>query len=235
MIMNLYQKLSIIIPAYNEEKTLAEIMKKVKEITILPLEKEIIIVDNNSTDKTLEIAENIAQNTQNTRVFLEKEKGKGFAVRRGLFEATGDLLLIQDADLEYNPEDIPKLLEKAISKKTVVYGSRNLNPKRKGGFLVKMGVLFLTKEFNLLFGLKLTDLWTCYKLFPKEASVYFKGGGFESELLFSALVVKNGFNIVEVPISYNNPRTKAEGKKIRYRDGFWGIFVLLGEKFRKAN
>jgi dolichol-phosphate mannosyltransferase len=233
--MNRYKKLSIIIPAYNEEKTFAEIMKKVKDITISPTEKEIIIVDNNSTDRTLEIAKNIALNTPNTKVFVEKEKGKGSAVSKGLSEATGDILLIQDADLEYNPEDIPKLLEKAISKKTIVYGSRNLNPKRKGGFLVKMGVLFLTKEFNLLFGLNLTDLWTCYKLFPREASVYFKEGGFESELSFSALVVKNGFNIIEVPISYNNPRTKAEGKKIRYRDGFWGIFVLLREKFRKAN
>ncbi|KKP80625.1 MAG: Glycosyl transferase family 2, partial [Parcubacteria group bacterium GW2011_GWB1_35_5] len=115
---NIMEKLSIIIPAYNEEKTLAEIVKKVKEVDLSPLKKEIIIVDNNSTDNTLKIAKSIPE----VRVFVEKEKGKGAAVKRGLNVATGDFMLIQDADLEYNPRDIPKLLKKVTSEKTAVYG-----------------------------------------------------------------------------------------------------------------
>ncbi|OHA86489.1 MAG: hypothetical protein A3A90_02215 [Candidatus Zambryskibacteria bacterium RIFCSPLOWO2_01_FULL_35_19] len=225
------EKLSIIIPAYNEEKTLAEIVKKVKEVDLSPLKKEIIIVDNNSTDNTLKIAKSIPE----VRVFVEKEKGKGAAVKRGLNVATGDFMLIQDADLEYNPRDIPKLLKKVTSEKTAVYGSRNLGPERKGGLLARLGVWFLTKEFNLLFNTDITDLWTCYKLFPKEAIIHFPNGGFESEISFSSLLIKNGFDISEVPISYNSPRTKKEGKKIRYRHGIQSIFLLLKEKFKKVN
>ena len=120
-----------------------------------------------------------------------------------------------------------------VTEKTIVYGSRNMGTDRKGGLLARLGVWILTKEFNLLFNTRLTDLWTCYKLFPKEASHLFKNGGFESELSFSAEVIKNGFKIVETPISYNQPRTKAEGKKIRYRHGIMGIFILIKERFSK--
>lgn len=222
------RKISIIIPAYNEEKTIAEIIKRVKAAPVFDLEKEIIVVDNNSTDKTRTIAESIPE----IKVFVEKEKGKGHAVKRGLSEVSGDFILIQDADLEYNPTDISKLVELATSSKIVVYGSRNLTPHRRGTFLARWGVWFLTKEFNLLFGTKLTDLWTCYKLFPKEASSFFEGGGFDSELSFSAALIKNGFDISEVSISYNQPRTKEEGKKIRYRDGIRGIFLLFIKKLK---
>src|SRR3990167_11140077 len=214
------KSISIVIPAYNEERTIAQIIEKVKEVNLAPLEKEIIVVDNVSNDKTLEILKNISS----IKVFVEREKGKGFALRRGFREATGDLLVIQDADLEYNQSDIKKLLEKS-GERIAIYGSRNIGPERKGGLLARLGVWFLTKEFNFLFGTDLTDLWTCYKLFPKEAKELFKGGGFESELSFSTKLVKNGYQIVDVPISYNFPRTKAEGKKIRYRDGIWGIFI----------
>ena len=219
------KKLSVIIPAYNEERTIAEIVRKVQAINISPWEKEIIVVDNNSKDKTSEIARSLGVKT-----FSEKTKGKGAAVKKGIENATGDFMIIQDADLEYNPEDIPRLLEKA-NEKTAVYGSRNLKPHRKGTFLARAGVWFLTKEFNLLFGTKLTDLWTCYKLFPREAGSLFQNGGFESELTFSANLVKSGFNIVETSISYNNPRTKEEGKKISYLDGIFGIFVLIKDRF----
>lgn len=222
------QKISIIIPAYNEEKTISQIIDQVKRVDLSPLSKEIIVVDNNSKDKTLEIAKNITD----LKVFVEEEKGKGSAVKKGLKEASGDIIIIQDADLEYNPSDIPKLIKKMNGEKSVVYGSRNMSPERKGGLLARLGVWFLTKEFNLLFGTNLTDLWTCYKLFPKEAKDLFKGGGFDSELSFSTELVKHGFKIVDVPISYNFPRTKAEGKKIRYRDGIWGIWLLIVEKLR---
>jgi len=224
------KKISIIIPAFNEEKTIGEIIRQVEAVDLSPLGKEIIVVDNNSQDSTLRIAKSIP----NIKVVVEKGKGKGTAVKRGIAESTGDMILIQDADLEYNPDDIPKLIEKAISNKSVVFGSRNLTPHRRGTFLARWGVWFLTKEFNLLFGTDLTDLWTCYKLFPKEASHLFRGGGFESELLFASALIRSGFKIDEVPISYNQPRTKAEGKKIRYRDGIFGIFLLIKERFRKT-
>jgi glycosyltransferase involved in cell wall biosynthesis len=223
------EKLSIIIPAFNEEKTIVKILEKVKSINLNPIEKEIIVIDNNSNDKTLEIAKSFV----GIKVFTEKEKGKGSAVKTGISNASGDFILIQDADLEYNPEDIPKLLQKISGNKTVVYGSRNLKPHRKGTMIARVGVWFLTKEFNLLFGTNLTDLWTCYKLFPKEASQYFESGGFESELSFSASLVKNGFDIKEVSISYNNPRSVADGKKIRYIDGIFGIIFLILHKLKK--
>ncbi len=224
-------KISIVIPAYNEEKTISEIIRQIKLIDISPLEKEIIVVDNNSKDATLEILKSV----DGIKIFSEKEKGKGSAVKKGIMESSGDFMIIQDADLEYNPSDIPKLIKLVDSNKTAVYGSRNMSPERKGGILARIGVWFLTKEFNLLFGTNLTDLWTCYKLFPREASIYFKGGGFESELSFSASLVKNGYKIIETPISYNNPRTKAEGKKIRYHHGIFAIFILIKERFRKED
>ncbi len=223
------KKLSIIIPAYNEEKTIAEIIREVKEVNISQVEKEIIVVDNNSTDQTQEILKKI----EGLKVFIETKKGKGSAVKRGIAEATGDYILIQDADLEYNPRDIPSLINAVNSPLTAVYGSRNLGTDRKGGLLARAGVWFLTKQFNFLFNTEITDLWTCYKLFPKESAKYFKTGGFESELSFSASLIKNGFKIMEVPISYNNPRTKLEGKKIRYHHGIFGIFLLIKERFTK--
>lgn len=225
----MHKKISIIIPAYNEEKTISQILDQVISLDLSPLQKEIIVVDNNSTDKTNEIS----RSKSNVKVLVEKEKGKGSAVKRGIKEATGDLLVIQDADLEYNPSDIKKLLDKVSNDKVSVYGSRNMSEDRKGGLLARAGVWFLTKEFNLLFKTNLTDLWTCYKLFPKEAKDLFEAGGFGSELSFSAKLIKNGFQIVETPISYNSPRTKAEGKKIRYRHGIWGIFILLKESLTK--
>lgn len=222
------KKLSIIIPAYNEERTINQIIDKAKSVDLSPTEKEIVVVDNNSTDNTYQILKSIP----GIKLFKETIQGKGSAVKKGLSEATGDLLLIQDADLEYDPVDIPKLLSKVSSTKTVVYGSRNMNPERKGGLIARSGVWFLTQEFNFLFSANLTDLWTCYKLFPKEASPYFESGGFESELSFSAKLIKNGFNIIETPISYN-PRTVTEGKKIKYRDGIKGIWVLMKEKLKR--
>ncbi len=219
------KRLSIIIPAKNEAKTIGEIIRKVKEINLPLWEKEIIVIDNNSADGTENISRSLGVTT-----LKEMGPGKGSAVKKGLANATGDFILIQDADLEYNPEDIPLLLDKAKDK-TAVFGSRNLKSHRKGTWLARAGVWFLTKEFNLLFRTKLTDLWTCYKLFPKEAANLFAAGGFESELTFSANLIKNKFMIEEVSISYNNPRTEAEGKKIHYMDGIRGIFVLLKDRF----
>mgnify|MGYP003394180997 CR=1 FL=1 len=217
-------KLSILIPAYNEEKTIVEILRRVAAADIRPFEKEVLVIDNNSSDATA----SLARAAPSVRVLSEKSPGKGAALVRGLAKATGDLVLFQDADLEYDPADIKKLLSVIESGTAdVVYGSRNLSPKtRRGALVPRVGVWFITKLMNALYGLSLTDVWTCYKLFPREAAGDFIAGGFESELLFTAALARRGYRFAEVPISYT-PRKVSEGKKIRYRDGMLAIGALV--------
>lgn len=225
------KKLSIIIPAHNEAKTIRAVLDTILEIKIDGFEKEIIVVNDASTDSTAKILEEY--NNHAKIITNATNLGKGGAVCKGLVAATGDYILIQDADLEYNPEEIPSLTE-ALSKspESIIYGSRNLyHVKRKGMYIPRFGVWLITKEFNMLYGTHLTDIWTCYKLFPRSAIKYFSPGQFDSELLFSARVIKNDYKIIEIPISHK-PRTIQEGKHIRYRDGIKGIFVLLKERFK---
>lgn len=222
--------ISIIIPIFNESKTIREILAILSKFVIPEWQKEIVIVDDGSTDGTREILkeyENIHK-----IIYHSKNIGKGSAVQTGLIHATGDYILIHDADLEYNPQEIPNLikeLENRKNEKAVIYGSRNLHHvKREGMYIPRAGVWFITQEFNLLFKTHLTDLWTCYKLFPRSAIPLFAPGRFESELIFSARLIKNNYQIFEVPISHH-PRSVSDGKKIRYRDGLQGILVLLKE------
>lgn len=224
------KKLSIIIPVWNEKKTIEEILRRVSSIIIPEWIIEIVIIDDASTDGTRELLGSYEQT--HTVIYHKENQGKGSAVKTGLIRATGDYMIIQDADLEYNPNEIPKLISALrTDKNIVVYGSRNLVVKdRKMMLIPRVGVWFITFLFNILYRTKLTDLWTCYKLFPKETSPYFSDGGFESELSFSASVIKNNFTIIEVPISHK-PRSFDDGKKIRYRDGIMGILVIIREKF----
>jgi len=217
-------KLSILIPAYNEEKTIVEILRRVIASDTRPFEKEILVIDNNSTDRTAALAHSVP----GVRVLTEKRPGKGEAIARGLREATGELVLFQDADLEYDPADIKNLLEVIHSGAAdVVYGSRNLSPAtRRGALIPRIGVWCITKLINTLYGLRLTDVWTCYKLFPRTAAGAFAAGGFESELLFTAALARAGRRFAEVPISYA-PRDVSEGKKIRYRDGMLAIRAIV--------
>ena len=220
------KKLSIVIPCFNESKTIRELLRRVEKAPLPGWQREVIIVDDGSTDGTRDILKEYASSAK--IILQEKNGGKGTAVRRGLAEATGDYALIQDADLEYNPNDIHHLLAVIDSGAAdVVYGSRNLHHEKREGFVIsRLGVWFITKLINFLYGLSLTDVWTCYKLFPAEAGGEFVAGHFESELLFTAGLVRCGYRFAEVPISHH-PRDIAEGKKIRYRDGLHAILVIL--------
>ncbi|MCX6787578.1 MAG: glycosyltransferase family 2 protein [Candidatus Kaiserbacteria bacterium] len=224
-------KISIVIPCYNEVRTIDELLSRVRGASVGGWEKEILVVDDASTDGTRELLKKYEDTMR--ILYLKKNGGKGTAVRHGLAEATGDYILIQDADLEYDPIDIQSLLvpiDAGVA--DVVYGSRTIGPvKRRGGFIARIGVWLITKLINTLYRLKLTDVWTCYKLFPREASVDFSAGRFESELLFTAALARRDCRFVEVPISYA-PRDSVEGKKIRYRDGIYAIIVICMDRIR---
>ncbi len=234
--------LSIIIPVFNEEKTIGEILKKVFEVK-LPhnIQKEIIVVDDGSTDSTAKIL-----NDSNKKgVFLLKHNrnlGKGSAIITGLTKATGDFLIIQDADLEYNPQDYTKLLQPILKNKTkVVYGTRLVNyPLRLWGenkTILPLHLLanrFLTWMTNLLYGVSLTDMETCYKLFEKDVikKINLQSKGFDFEPEITAKILKQNIHISEVPISIK-PRTYQEGKKISWRDGLIALWTLI--KYRLIN
>lgn len=221
-------KLSIIIPCYNEAKTIQEIVRRVLVAQTPGWQKEVIIVDDGSSDETPALLK--AFKEQANIILRDTNGGKGSAVREGLGQATGSHVLIQDADLEYDPEEIEKLLAVIDrGEADVVYGSRNLRPRERQGALVpRLGVWVITKLINILHQQHLTDVWTCYKLFPREAASDFTPGRFESELLFTTALSRRGYRFSEVPISYH-PRDASEGKKIRYRDGLWAIAVLIAD------
>jgi dolichol-phosphate mannosyltransferase len=227
------QKLSIVIPCHNEWGTIGTLLERVLAVRFPHgWEREVIVVDDGSTDGTPEL---IKEADFPVRLIVRAENGgKGTALVEGFREATGTHLLIQDGDLEYDPNDIPKLLDNINGPKTAVYGSRNLRPgTRKGSFLLRTYVWFVTKLVNVLYGTKLTDLCTCYKLFPREVAALFRPGGFEADMLIGPALARNGYVIKEVPISYS-ARTVAEGKKIKYADGVRALLAILADYFRNG-
>jgi glycosyltransferase involved in cell wall biosynthesis len=218
--------LSIIIPAFNEAAFLPEVVRRVEAT---PYDKEIIIVDDGSTDGTRSYLEGLAKD--NTKVILhEKNLGKGAALRSGISTATGDIIIIQDADFEYDPKDYPVLLEPIVEGKAdVVYGSRFLGgPHRVLFFWHSVGNSLITMLSNMLTDLNLTDMETGYKVFRREVfdeiTIESNRFGFEPEI--TAKVAKNGFRVYEVPISYSG-RSYQEGKKITWKDGIKAIFTIL--------
>ncbi|MCI5194017.1 MAG: glycosyltransferase family 2 protein [Candidatus Electrothrix sp. AU1_5] len=230
---NTFRKLSIIIPAYNEQSTLAEIIQAVRNVD-LSLTKEIIIVDDASTDETRQVIEQLPGDNL-VRVYHEKNQGKGAALRSGFTQATGDIILIQDADLEYNPAEYPKLLRPILDGKAdVVYGSRFVGSEahRVLYFWHMMGNRFLTLLSNMCTNLNLTDMETCYKVFRREIVrdivIQENRFGFEPEI--TAKIARTGCRIYEVGISYSG-RTYKEGKKIGIRDGFRALYCILKYRF----
>ena len=223
------RKLSIIIPIYNEEKTLREILDRVLSLKIKGWQVEVIAVDDASRDKTPEILKSYVPRISVLR--HEKNQGKGAAVVNGLNAATGDFLIIQDADLEYDPHEIAGLATLVTDNKRVVYGSRNLHPeKRKGFYVQRYGTLLTTWLINFLYRAHMTDVWSCYKLFPAEAKHLYSGKKFEGDIIFIIRALRLGYEAVEYPISHT-PRDVHEGKKIRYRDGFFAIVEILKDRF----
>jgi dolichol-phosphate mannosyltransferase len=230
------KKISIIIPVYNEKKTILEILKKIENIDLkdLGFEKEIIIVDDGSTDGTREILKKLI-NKYNI-IFHPENKGKGSAIKSGLKKATGDYVIIQDADLEYDPKDYRVLLECAINNQAqVVYGSRTLNKKNKHShFIYYLGGKLLSFLTSFLYKTKITDEATGYKLFKAELlkNIFLEGEGFDFCPEVTAKILKQKIKIFEVPINYY-PRKKKEGKKIRLSDGIRAAFLLIKLRFEK--
>ncbi|MBU1177508.1 MAG: glycosyltransferase family 2 protein [Patescibacteria group bacterium] len=233
--MGINKKLSIIIPVLNEESTIEEIIKQVKNAPVFDYEKEIIIVDDGSSDNTKNILKNIKEKYNLIILRHNKNIGKGKAIRTGLKAVTGSAVIIQDADLEYNPQDWTLLLKELNGSEIgAVYGSRNINSKKRGYFHYVLGVKFLTFLNNFLFRTKLTDIYTCYKLFPAHLikSIKLDSNGFEIEAEITAKILKKGLLIKEVPISYN-PRKFKQGKKIRFKDGLIGIWTIIKYRFKE--
>jgi glycosyltransferase involved in cell wall biosynthesis len=236
------QKLSILIPVYNEGKTIDQLLQKVVDLQLYGnIQKEIVVVNDCSKDNTDEAIKSFLTtlNGVDIRYFSQEvNKGKGAAIHRAMDEATGDHVVMQDADLELNPEDINALLkEKIDNQRLVVYGSRFLEQKHENTNFIWhiMGNGFLTKMSNLFSGQKLTDMMTCYKMLPTDLMRSLKlkeqRFGFEPEITVKLGKVK-GMKIVEVPISYS-ARTKEEGKKISWKDGMRAIWCIV--KYRVRN
>ena len=264
-------EVSIVVPVFNERATIEELLRQVQAIE---LEKEIIVVDDGSTDGTREVLMELAarwETTSDTReshadtasgeigrnrgrsapimsattatpnacelradnlriFFQERNQGKGAALRRGFQEACGDIVIVQDADLEYDPQDYFGLIEPIRrGRADVVYGSRFLGgPHRVLLYWHSVGNWLLTTLSNMLTDLNLTDVWTCYKAFRREVlqSITLQENRFGFEPEITAKIVKGGFRVYEVPVSYRG-RTYQEGKKITWRDGIWGVYCTV--------
>jgi dolichol-phosphate mannosyltransferase len=219
--------LSVIISVFNEKSTVAEVINKVSAID-LPIEKEIIVVDDGSNDGTAEILQ-LSHNKMTHLYSSPVNVGKGAAVRIGLSMVKGDIILIQDADLELDPNEYLQLIQPIIDGKTsVVYGSRFLTPNKLVPFIRRLANFILTFLTNVLYGSRLTDMGTAYKVFTKDVAekLNLRANRFDIDPEITAQICKLKIKITEVPISYC-PRTVLEGKKINWKDGIKAIITLF--------
>ncbi|MEM7391892.1 MAG: glycosyltransferase family 2 protein [Verrucomicrobiota bacterium] len=228
-------KLSVVIPVYNEEKTVETVIKAVQAIDI-GMEKEILLIDDCSGDNTREVLEGLSRRMDNlVLLFHQHNQGKGAALRTGFEKASGDIVLIQDADLEYDPKEYPQLLGPILDGHAdVVFGSRFLGggPHRVLYFWHYMGNRFLTLLSNMMTNLNLTDMEVCYKVFKREVlqTVKVKEARFGFEPEITAKVAKGKWKVYEVPISYYG-RSYEEGKKITWKDGVRAIWCIVKYRF----
>jgi glycosyltransferase involved in cell wall biosynthesis len=223
------RKLSVVVPVFNERNTLVEIVRRMRAVELPDsIEREIIVVDDGSDDGTRDVLKQLGDST--VRVVLHPQnRGKGAAVRTGFRHATGDYVLVQDADLEYDPEDWPRLLAPVLSGKArVVYGSRFTGERRNMLFLHWVGNRVLSLVTNVLYNTTLSDMETCYKLIDRALleEIVLQADRFEIEPEVTAKILKRGVRIYEVPISYTG-REVDEGKKITWTDGFSALWTLL--------
>lgn len=221
------KKLSVIIPVYNEKGTLLEVLKRVEEADTLGLEKEVILVDDGSTDGTRGLLEGLE--AKYTVLYHQKNQGKGAALKTGFRQASGDIILIQDADLENHPKEYPKLIKPIMENRAdVVYGSRHLikNPRPSLGYY--LGNKLTNLILNIFCGSHITDFWTGYKVFKADVikNLKLESNRFDVEAEITVKLLKNGCKILEVPIDYF-PRSHKEGKKIRPKDGLISIWKII--------
>ncbi|MFC1722070.1 glycosyltransferase family 2 protein [Patescibacteria group bacterium] len=230
------KKLSVVIPVYNEKDTLLKLLEKVKSVDLGEILKEIILVDDFSTDGTRKILKELQQYDKAvTVIFKEENTGKGFTLREGFKYTTGDYVIVQDADLEYEPEDYIKLIRSLDEENVdVIYGSRFSGNYEDMTNLHYVGNKILTLVTNIFFGVMLTDMETCYKLIPGDFArkLTIKSARFNFEPEITAKILKKGMKIKEVPINYKG-RTHSEGKKITWIDGISALYTLI--KFRFFN
>ncbi len=223
-------KLSVVIPVYNEAKTIRQILDKVDAVDV-GIEKEIVLVDDCSSDGTREILKELKQYKV---IFHEVNKGKGASVRTGIENSKGDIIIIQDADLEYDPNDYVKLLKPILNGDTkVVYGSRFLGREPTEILSHYIGNKLLTFITNLLYNSKITDMETCYKVFRREIlnGITLKSNRFEFEPEITSKILKKGYKIMEIPINYK-VRGYDEGKKITILDGVSALYYIIKYRFK---
>jgi len=228
--------LSVIIPAYNELRTIAAVIARVNAVEVHGLHKEIIVVDDGSTDGTRDVLAALQRDGRARVILQPANRGKGAAVRTGLEAVTGDLVIIQDADLELSPEEYPRLVAPFLADPTTaaVFGSRFLSGSREGRPLAILANRFLTGLTNVLHNASLTDMETCYKLCRTDVlkALDLKSERFDIEPEITSKLLRRGYAIREVAISYQ-PRSRREGKSINWKDGVRAIMALIKWRFAR--
>ncbi len=234
-------KLSFLIPVYNEEKTILLVLDRIKKVQ-LGVQKEAVIVNDGSKDQSKEVIEaylkkNKSKKGMHWKFYSKENGGKGSALRLALGHATGDSVIIQDADLEYQPEEIANLIkELQKGEADVIYGSRILKRENKTAYLTYyLGNRFLSIVTSILYGTAITDMETCYKLIPHKIfkELRISRNKFDIEPEITAKILRKGYTIKEIPITYQ-PRSREEGKKIGWRDGLTALWVLFSLRMKKA-
>lgn len=232
------KKISIIIPAFNEAKTIKELVKLVQEANVSNLEKEIIIIDNNSSDNTNKILDELSKEDQRIKFFVEKNKGKGAAVKRGIRESSGDIIIIQDADLEYDPSDYDAMIKPILNGVTEFTNGVRIESRLRKTDKIKIGILgwignhIITWVTNILYSNNAKEYEGCYKAFTKNIvnSIQIKTNGFDFDNELICKLLKREIKPIDVPIHYY-PRDYSEGKKINWRDGFKILWTIIKYRF----